>query len=253
MFNVVIFGAPGSGKGTQSDKIVEKYGLVHLSTGDILRAEIAKGSEVGKIADGLISKGQFVPDDVIIAVLENAINEHPQAKGFIFDGFPRTVTQAEALDSILKKKNIRVSVMLNIDVDQNELVKRLLNRGKTSGRADDNLITIQERINVYEQKTMPVIQFYDKQGKHVRILAASVTTGYTAEAAVEAIKYYGGTVVGISAIFATTESCGGFPVYSVFNPNDLPDYASHSAHECPLCKQGVKLDALVNSHGFSKI
>ncbi|MBQ2026016.1 MAG: adenylate kinase [Paludibacteraceae bacterium] len=169
MLNVVIFGAPGSGKGTQSDLIVEKYGLVHLSTGDILRAEIAKGSEVGKIADGLISKGQFVPDDVIITVLDNAIDQHPTAKGFIFDGFPRTVVQAEALDSLLKKRNIRVSIMLNIDVHQAELVKRLLNRGKTSGRSDDNLATIQERINVYEQKTLPVIQFYDKQGKHVRI------------------------------------------------------------------------------------
>ena len=101
---------------------------------------------------------------------------------------------------------------------------------------------------IFRDNNAPMIQ-----GKHVLILAASVTTGYTAEAAVEAIKYYGGTVVGISAIFATTESCGGFPVYSVFNPNDLPDYASNSAHECPLCKQGVKLDALVNSHGFSKI
>lgn len=169
MLNVVIFGAPGSGKGTQSDYIVEKYGLVHLSTGDILRAEIAKGSEVGKIADGLISKGHFVPDDVIITVLDNAIDQHPTAKGFIFDGFPRTVVQAEALDSLLKKRNLRVSIMLNIDVHQSELVKRLLNRGKTSGRSDDNLATIQERINVYEQKTLPVIQFYDKQGKHVRI------------------------------------------------------------------------------------
>lgn len=169
MLNVVIFGAPGSGKGTQSDYIVEKYGLVHLSTGDILRAEIAKGSEVGKIAEGLISKGHFVPDDVIITVLDNAIDQHPTAKGFIFDGFPRTVVQAEALDSLLKKRNIRVSIMLNIDVHQSELVKRLLNRGKTSGRSDDNLATIQERINVYEQKTLPVIQFYDKQGKHVRI------------------------------------------------------------------------------------
>lgn len=169
MLNVVIFGAPGSGKGTQSDYIVEKYGLVHLSTGDILREEIAKGSEVGKIAEGLISKGHFVPDDVIITVLDNAIDKHPTAKGFIFDGFPRTVVQAEALDSLLKKRNLRVSIMLNIDVDQVELVKRLLNRGKTSGRSDDNLATIQERINVYEQKTLPVIQFYDKQGKHVRI------------------------------------------------------------------------------------
>ena len=169
MLNVVIFGAPGSGKGTQSDYIVEKYGLVHLSTGDILRAEIAKGSEVGKIAEGLISKGHFVPDDVIITVLDNAIDQHPTAKGFIFDGFPRTVVQAEALDSLLKKRNLRVSIMLNIDVHQSELVKRLLNRGKTSGRSDDNLATIQERINVYEQKTLPVIQFYYKQGKHVRI------------------------------------------------------------------------------------
>ena len=169
MLNVVIFGAPGSGKGTQSDYIVEKYGLVHLSTGDILRAEIAKGSEVGKIAEGLISKGHFVPDDVIITILDNAIDQHPTAKGFIFDGFPRTVVQAEALDSLLKKRNLRVSIMLNIDVHQSELVKRLLNRGKTSGRSDDNLATIQERINVYEQKTLPVIQFYDKQGKHVRI------------------------------------------------------------------------------------
>lgn len=169
MLNVVIFGAPGSGKGTQSEFIEKKYGLVHLSTGDILRAEIAKGSDIGKIADGLISKGEFIPDDLMISILNGTLDLYPTAKGFIFDGFPRTVAQAEALDSMLKSRNIKVSLMLNIDVETNELVKRLLNRGKTSGRSDDNLATIHQRIQVYETKTLPVIQFYDRQNKHYRI------------------------------------------------------------------------------------
>jgi len=169
MLNVVIFGAPGSGKGTQSELIEKKYGLVHLSTGDILRSEIAKGSDIGKLADGLISKGQFIPDDLMISILNETIDKYPTANGFIFDGFPRTITQAEALDSMLRSRNLRVSVMLNIDVDTNELVKRLLNRGKTSGRSDDNLQTIHQRIQVYETKTLPVIQFYDRQKKHNRI------------------------------------------------------------------------------------
>ncbi len=169
MLNVVIFGAPGSGKGTQSELIEKKYGLVHLSTGDILRAEISRGSDIGKLADGLISKGQFIPDDLMIDILNGQIDLYPTAKGFIFDGFPRTVLQADALDSMLKRRNIRVSIMINIDVDTNELVKRLINRGKTSGRSDDNLQTIQQRIQVYETKTLPVIQFYDRQHKHHRI------------------------------------------------------------------------------------
>ncbi len=169
MLNIVIFGAPGSGKGTQSELIEKKYGLVHLSTGDILRAEIAKGSEIGKLADGLISKGHFIPDDLMIRILNAHLDMYPTAKGFIFDGFPRTLTQAEALDTMLKNRNLKVSLMLNIDVDTNELVKRLLNRGKTSGRSDDNLQTIHERIQVYEAKTLPVIQFYDRQHKHHRI------------------------------------------------------------------------------------
>ncbi|MCQ2350447.1 MAG: adenylate kinase [Paludibacteraceae bacterium] len=169
MLNVVIFGAPGSGKGTQSELIEKKYGLVHLSTGDILRAEIAKGSEIGKLADGLISKGHFIPDDLMIRILNAHLDMYPTANGFIFDGFPRTLTQAEALDTMLKNRNLKVSLMLNIDVDTNELVKRLLNRGKTSGRSDDNLQTIHERIQVYETKTLPVIQFYDRQKKHHRI------------------------------------------------------------------------------------
>ncbi|NCC98880.1 MAG: adenylate kinase [Bacteroidia bacterium] len=169
MLNVVIFGAPGSGKGTQSDLIVKKYGLVHLSTGDLLRAEINKGTETGKLANGLISKGAFVPDDVIIEILNKNIDLYHTAKGFIFDGFPRTVVQSEALDSMLKKRNIKLNVMLNIDVKTDELVKRLLIRGKTSGRSDDNLATIQQRIRIYEEKTLPVMQFYDRQGKHYRI------------------------------------------------------------------------------------
>ena len=169
MLNIVISGAPGSGKGTQSDLIVKKYDLVHLSTGDILRAEIAKGSETGKMAEGLIAKGLFVPDDIIIEILDKAISKNPTAKGFIFDGFPRTVVQAEALDSMLRKRNMRVDVMLNVDVPANELVKRLLLRGQTSGRSDDNLATVQQRIQTFEEKTLPVMQFYDRQGKHCRI------------------------------------------------------------------------------------
>jgi len=169
MFNVVIFGAPGSGKGTQSELIEKKYGLVHFSTGDILRKEIAAKTELGKIADGLISKGLFVPDDLVIDLLNKQIDKYPQVKGFIFDGFPRTVVQAEELDSMLKRRNIRVSVMLNIDVTNEELIKRLLLRGKVSGRSDDNMETIKKRIQIYEERTMPVIQFYHQQGKHVKI------------------------------------------------------------------------------------
>ena len=166
MLNVVIFGAPGSGKGTQSDYIVEKYGLVHLSTGDILRAEIAKGSEVGKIAEGLISKGHFVPDDVIITVLDNAIDQHPTAKGFIFDGFPRTVAQAEALDQLLAQNDMAISGMIALEVPEDILKERIRGRGKTSGRADDqDEEKINTRIRVYLEETLPVADFYKKQDK----------------------------------------------------------------------------------------
>ncbi|MBP5259574.1 MAG: adenylate kinase [Paludibacteraceae bacterium] len=166
MFNIVIFGAPGSGKGTQSDFLVKKYNLVHLSTGDLLRAEIAAKSELGKIAEGLIAKGEFVPDNLIIDLLAGTIDKYPSANGFIFDGFPRTVVQAGALDKMLSERSMQVNIMLNIAVDNDELVARLLNRGKTSGRSDDNLETIQQRLKTYEEKTMPVIDFYDKQGKN---------------------------------------------------------------------------------------
>ncbi|MBP5318094.1 MAG: adenylate kinase [Paludibacteraceae bacterium] len=169
MFNIVIFGAPGSGKGTQSDFLVKKYNLVHLSTGDLLRAEIAAGSPLGKIADGLIAKGEFVPDNLIIDLLAGAIDKNKGASGFIFDGFPRTVVQAGALDEMLSQRNMQVDIMLNIAVDNDELVARLLNRGKTSGRSDDNLETIQQRLKTYEEKTMPVIAYYEKQGKNTPI------------------------------------------------------------------------------------
>ena len=166
MFNIVIFGAPGSGKGTQSDFLIKKYNLVHLSTGDLLRAEIAAKSELGKIAEGLIAKGEFVPDQLIIDLLANTIDKYPAANGFIFDGFPRTVVQASALDKMLAERSMQVNIMLNIAVDNDDLVARLLNRGKTSGRSDDNLETIKQRLKTYEEKTMPVIDFYDKQGKN---------------------------------------------------------------------------------------
>lgn len=169
MLNLVIFGAPGSGKGTQSELIAKKYNLVHLSTGDLLRKEIAEQTELGKLAKGIIDQGKLVSDDVIINLLESNIATYPNANGFIFDGFPRTVVQAEELDSMLKKRNIRVSVMVNIDVDSDELVKRLLLRGQISGRTDDNMETIKKRIQTYEDQTIPVIQFYHKQGKHVKI------------------------------------------------------------------------------------
>jgi adenylate kinase len=162
--NVVIFGAPGSGKGTQSAMIAEKYGLKHLSTGDLLRAEIESNSELGKLADSYISKGNLVPDELIISVLAAVLdNESPDA-GFIFDGFPRTTEQAKALKVMLGERNKNISVVLDLTVEEEELIKRLLNRGLTSGRSDDNYETIQHRIRVYNEKTAPVKDYYNKEG-----------------------------------------------------------------------------------------
>lgn len=161
MLNIVIFGAPGSGKGTQSELILAKYGLVHISTGDLLRAEIAKGTEMGKFIDSLISKGDFVPDELITKLLQQKIDEHKEnCNGFIFDGYPRTVAQAVTLDRILDEIDQRVSFMLDLQVDESELVERLLLRGAKSGRSDDNLETIQKRLAIYHEKTAPVEQFY---------------------------------------------------------------------------------------------
>ena len=160
MLNVILCGAPGSGKGTQSDFIVKKYGLQHLSTGDVLRAEIKSGSALGKEIDAIISKGELVPDAKMIDLIENFIKNLPKdSKGVIFDGFPRTVEQAEALTGLLKKYGMS-AVMLDMFVEEEEVIQRLLNRGKTSGRADDNYETIKQRLQVYKEVTKPVATYY---------------------------------------------------------------------------------------------
>ncbi len=163
MLNVVIFGPPGSGKGTQSEKIIEKFNLAHISTGDLLRAEISGHTQLGTIAKSFIDKGELVPDDTIIGMIDNKIESLVGTKGVIFDGFPRTVEQAEALDELLDEHNSKVKVMVNLEVPKPELVERLLKRGEISGRSDDNLETIEKRIAVYEEQTSPVIGFYKKK------------------------------------------------------------------------------------------
>ena len=172
MLNIIICGAPGSGKGTQSALIKDKYNLLHLSTGDLLRAEIAAKSDLGRVAENYIANGQLVPDSMIIDILDKAISEREAAatyNGLILDGFPRTVAQAEALEGLLKKHGKELSVLLDLAVDEAELVDRLIKRGQTSGRSDDNLETIKKRLDVYHEKTEPVNDYYKKQGKYVAI------------------------------------------------------------------------------------
>lgn len=170
MLNLVLFGPPGAGKGTQSEYIIEKFKLVHLSTGDLLRSEIANGTELGLQAKKLMDQGILVPDEVVIGMIENKLKENSSAAGFIFDGFPRTVKQAEALDVLLKSYDEEISVMVALVVDNEELVKRLLNRGKTSGRPDDsNEDLIRKRIEEYNSKTLPVAEYYGAQSKYVPV------------------------------------------------------------------------------------
>lgn len=166
--NIVIFGAPGSGKGTQSEKLIEKYGLHHISTGELLRDHIAKGTNIGKLADSYISNGQLIPDEVMIEVLENEFKEnaHNTSKGVIFDGFPRTIPQAKALSEMLKGYGTDVHAVVGLEVDEDELVKRMIERGKSSGRADDNLDTIRKRLDVYHKQTAPLQEFYKDLGKY---------------------------------------------------------------------------------------
>ncbi len=166
MLNIVITGAPGSGKGTQSDILVEKYGLKHISTGDLLRGEIAKGTELGMKAKTLIDAGNLVPDEIINGMLESVIKNNLDAKGFIFDGYPRTVDQAKNLDTLLSAYNEKVTIMLNIDVNHDLLIERLQNRAKTSGRADDNLETINHRLEVYQTVTLPVADYYKSTDRY---------------------------------------------------------------------------------------
>ena len=166
MLNLVLFGPPGAGKGTQAVKLIEKYKLVHLSTGDILRGELAAKSKLGLEAKSYMDKGELVPDSVVIGMIESKLDQNAAAGGFIFDGFPRTTAQAEALDNLLKKKNTAITVMLALEVEKEELIKRLLGRGKISGRADDqDMAVIENRIAVYNRETAPVINYYSGQGK----------------------------------------------------------------------------------------
>lgn len=168
MFNIILFGPPGSGKGTQSSRLIEKYGLVHLSTGDLLRSEIAQQTPLGMEAKKIIDKGQLVPDEVVIGMISSALDANQQAKGFLFDGFPRTAAQSEALDKLLQLKKSEINVLLALEVSEQELIKRLLKRGETSGRSDDtNEEVIQDRIKEYHNKTTPVADYYKKFNKVV--------------------------------------------------------------------------------------
>ena len=170
MKNIVIFGAPGSGKGTQSDLIIENYGLEHISTGDVLRNEIKKGTELGKTAQGFIDKGQLIPDDLMVSILASVYDSFGRGhKGVIFDGFPRTSPQAEALKQMLDERGDKIAAMIELDVPEDELMTRLIKRGKDSGRADDNEETIKKRLVVYHTQTQPLIEWYKKEGLHHHI------------------------------------------------------------------------------------
>jgi adenylate kinase len=167
MLNIVLFGPPGAGKGTQSARLIEKYNLVHLSTGDIFRANIKGETELGKLAKSFIDQGKLVPDEVTIKMLQSEADKTPDAKGYIFDGFPRTRAQAQALDAFLESKGTGITMMLALEVEEDELLKLLLLRGKESGRADDqDPAVIQKRIDVYNNETMPVKDHYQQQGKY---------------------------------------------------------------------------------------
>jgi len=170
MFNLILFGPPGSGKGTQSDKLVAKYGLVHLSTGNLLREEIATKTPLGLQAMRFMDKGQLVPDEVVIGMVDSHFDKHKDAKGFLFDGFPRTVAQAKALDKLLELKKTEISKVLLLDVDEEELIKRLILRGKTSGRSDDaDENILRSRQDVYKRETLPVAAYYAKAKKVIHI------------------------------------------------------------------------------------
>ena len=178
MLNIVLFGPPGAGKGTQSQNLINKYGLVHLSTGDLLRNEISNGTELGLQAKAIMDRGELVSDEIVIGMIENKVDASPNANGFIFDGFPRTKAQAEALDDLLQKKGTAISAMIALEVNDEELTKRLLERGKQSGRADDqNESIIRNRINEYNNKTLPLKEYYSEQGKFHSINGIGTSDG----------------------------------------------------------------------------
>ena len=170
MKNIVIFGAPGSGKGTQSDLLIKKYGFGHISTGDVLRGEIKKGTELGKTAKGYIDNGQLIPDELMVSILASVYDSFgADHAGVIFDGFPRTIAQAEALKAMLAERSHNVAAMIELDVPEDELMSRLIKRGQESGRSDDNEDTIKKRLDVYHNQTAPLIEWYEKEGIHNHI------------------------------------------------------------------------------------
>lgn len=167
MLNIVIFGAPGAGKGTQSDFIVENYGLTHVSTGDLLRKEIADQTELGQRIKSIMDAGQLVSDDIVVEMMDKAIAA--DKKGMLFDGFPRTVSQAETLDKLLAKHGRTLTCMVSLEVPREELIRRMLERAKVSGRSDDNEETIKNRLCEYEAKTLPVAAYYESKGLHIKV------------------------------------------------------------------------------------
>ena len=181
MLNIVIFGAPGSGQGTQSERIVEKYGINHISTGDVLRAEIKNGTELGKTAKGYIDQGQLIPDELMIDILASVFDSFEDSKGVIFDGFPRTIAQAEALKKMLAERGQDVTVMVDLEVPEDELMTRLIKRGKDSGRADDNEETIKKRLHVYHSQTAPLIDWYKNEKKYQHINGLGTMDGIFAD------------------------------------------------------------------------
>ncbi len=171
MFNIVIFGGPGSGKGTQSDKLISHYNLFHISTGDVLRDHIRRGTDLGNTANSYISKGKLIPDDLMVSILEQVLIDNAQAAadGVIFDGFPRTIPQAKALNEMLQKRGNKVNIVIGLEVPDEELTERLLKRGLESGRSDDNRETIAKRLEVYHSQTAPLKAFYQNQGIYAAI------------------------------------------------------------------------------------
>ena len=190
MKNIIIFGAPGSGKGTQSDKIIAEFGVAHISTGDVLRSEISAQTDLGRTASTYIQDGKLVPDNLIIDMLakkldklvkEITTSEGNMLPGVIFDGFPRTIPQAEALDKMLEERGEKVNVVIGLEVDDKELIKRIVERGKTSGRADDNEETAKKRLDTYYAQTLPLKKFYEEQGKYVKINGVGTIDGIYAD------------------------------------------------------------------------
>lgn len=173
--NIVIFGAPGSGKGTQSARLIDKYGLYHISTGELLRDHIRRGTELGRTADAFISKGQLIPDDLMIRILDDTLEREAKGKrGVVFDGFPRTIPQAEALKELLRKRGTDLHAVIGLEVPEDELMERMIKRGKDTGRADDNPDTIKNRLKVYHEQTHPLRRYYDNEGKYIPINGTGV-------------------------------------------------------------------------------